>query len=146
MKSMSIGELSERSGVKVTTIRYYEQVGLISKPERSAGGRRMYRDEDLKQITFIRHSRHLGFSPEAIRSMIQLQAVPDDDCGPVNETAQKQLALVRERISQLQALERELERIAQSCEGGKVGECRVMEALNDHGQCETERHERIEGL
>ena len=78
--------------------------------------------------------------------MIQLQAVPDDDCGPVNETAQKQLAVVRERIAQLQALERELERITQSCEGGKVGECRVMEALNDHGQCETNRHEKIEGL
>ena len=146
MKSMSIGELSERSGVKITTIRYYEQVGLISKPERSAGGRRMYREDDLKRVTFIRHSRHLGFSPDAIRSMIQLQAVPDDDCGPVNETAKKQLSVVRERISQLQALERELERIAQSCEGGQVGECRVMEALNDHGQCENERHERIEGL
>ena len=146
MKSMSIGELSKRSGVKTTTIRYYEQVGLISKPERSAGGRRMYRDEDLKQVSFIRHSRHLGFSPDAIRSMIRLQAMPEGDCGPVNETAQKQLALVRERIAQLQSLERELERITQSCDGGQVGECRVMEALNDHSQCEAKRHERIEGL
>ena len=143
---MSIGELSERSGVKITTIRYYEQVGLISKPERSAGGRRMYREEDLKRVTFIRHSRHLGFSPDAIRSMIQLQAMPEDDCGPVNETAEKQLTIVRERIAQLQALETELERIVHSCEGGQVGECRVMEALNDHSQCKNERHDRIEGL
>ncbi len=143
---MSIGELSKRSGVKITTIRYYEQVGLIPKPDRSAGGRRMYREEDLKWVTFIRHSRHLGFSPDAIRSMIQLQAVPDDDCGPVNETAKRQLAMVRERIAQLQALERELERIAHICDGGQVGECRVMEALNDHSQCESDRHEKIEGL
>ena len=74
MKSMSIGELSKLSGVKITTIRYYEQVGLISKPERSAGGRRMYREEDLQRLIFIRHSRQLGFSPDAIRSLIELQA------------------------------------------------------------------------
>lgn len=143
---MSIGELSKLSGVKITTIRYYEQVGLISKPERSAGGRRMYREEDLQRLIFIRHSRQLGFSPDAIRSLIELQALPENDCEQANETAREQLELVRHRIVQLQSLERELERIAQSCEGGVVGQCHVMEALNDHGRCETDRHEKIEGL
>ena len=146
MKSMSIGELSKLSGVKITTIRYYEQVGLISKPERSAGGRRMYREEDLQRLIFIRHSRQLGFSPDAIRSLIELQALPENDCAQANETAREQLELVRQRIVQLQSLERELERIAQSCEGGMVEECQVMEALNEHGFCESDRHYRIKGF
>ena len=146
MKSLSIGELSKRSGVKITTIRYYEQVGLITKPERSAGGRRIYREEDLQRVTFIRHSRHLGFSLDSIRELLDLQTEPTTDCLTVNEIAETQLALVRQRISQLQSLENELERISTVCGGGAMANCKVIEALNDHSQCETDRHEKIEGL
>ena len=146
MKSLSIGELSKQSGVKITTIRYYEQVGLITKPERSAGGRRIYREEDLQRVTFIRHSRHLGFSLDSIRELLDLQIEPTTDCSTVNEIAETQLALVRQRISQLQSLENELERISTVCGGGAMANCKVIEALNDHSQCETDRHEKIEGL
>ena len=146
MKSISIGELSKRSGVKITTVRYYERVGLMTKPERSAGGQRMYREDDIRRISFIKHSRHLGFSLDAIREMLQLQTTPAMDCSTANEIAETQLALVRQRIAQLTSLEKELERIAKACGGGAAADCKVIEALGDHSQCDTERHEKVEGL
>ena len=146
MKNMTIGSLSKGSGVKVTTIRYYESIGLMGEPERSASGRRLYRACDVERLTFIRHSRHLGFPVEAIRELIELQANPDGDCEKANITARKQLDLVRERIAQLRALESELERISTACEGGQVADCRVMAAINDHSQCASERHELVKGF
>ena len=103
MKSLSIGELSKQSGVKITTIRYYEKVGLIAEPERSSGGRRLYLESDIKRIGFIKHSRFLGFPLDAIREMLHLQATPEMDCSTANQIAERQLALVKQRISQLQA-------------------------------------------
>ncbi len=146
MKSISIGELSKRSGVKITTIRYYESVGLVSKPERSAGGRRLYGEDDIKRIGFIKHSRFLGFSLDAVREMLHLQATPEMDCSTANEIAETQLALVRQRIAQLKSLEKELERIAKVCGGGAVADCKVIEALGDHSQCDNDRHEKVEGF
>ena len=146
MGSISIGELSRRSGVKITTIRYYERVGLMTKPERSAGGQRMYREDDIKRISFIKHSRHLGFSLDAIREMLQLQSTPAMDCSTANEIAETQLALVRQRIAQLTSLETELERIAKACSGGVAADCKVIDALGDHSQCDIDRHVKVEGL
>lgn len=146
MRFISIGELSKRSGVKVTTIRYYERSGLMKTPERSAGGQRLYAADDVKHLSFIRHSRHLGFPLDAIRELLQLQSKPELDCSTANEIAETQLALVRERIAQLKSLEKELGRIATACEGGAVANCRVIEALGDHNQCDADRHEKVEGL
>ena len=146
MKNIAIGELSKRSGVKVTTIRYYEKSGLLEEPDRSVGGQRLYTEADVKRITFVRHSRHLGFSLDAIRELLELQSRPEIDCGTANQIAKEQLTRVRERIAQLKALETELERITVACRGGSVGDCKVIEALGDHSQCETERHEKVAGF
>ena len=66
----SIGELSKRTGVKIPTIRYYEQMGLIDAPERSDGNQRRYSTDGLKRLSFIRHSRALGFSIEDIKGLL----------------------------------------------------------------------------
>ena len=133
---LTIGELSRRAGVKVPTIRYYEQTGLMSEPERSEGNQRRYTQSDLDRLTFIRHGRDLGLSVEAIRDLIALSGHPDAPCDGVNRIAQEHLADVRARIERLQKLETELARIVALCDGNHaVKECRVLEALSDHGQC-----------
>ena len=133
---LTIGELSRRAGVKVPTIRYYEQTGLMSEPERSEGNQRRYTQSDLDRLTFIRHGRDLGLSVEAIRDLIALSGHPDAPCDGVNRIAQEHLADVRARIERLQKLEAELARIVALCDGTHaVKECRVLEALSDHGQC-----------
>jgi len=135
MKPMTIGGLSKAAGVKVTTIRYYESVGLMGEPERSASGQRHYDNEAVQRLSFIRHARDLGFPTESIRELIDLQAQPGEDCGHVDIIARKQLADVRQKLSQLEALEAELKRMISACEGGKISSCKVLESLSDHSQC-----------
>lgn len=132
----SIGQLSRQTGVKVPTIRYYEEAGLMPEPDRTAGNQRRYDAQGLERLSFIRHARDLGFSIEAITSLIDLQSRPDQSCREAGDIAQAQLSQVRAKLRQLQALESELARIADGCSGdGVVGQCAVLAALADHGQC-----------
>ena len=135
----SIGELSRATGVKVPTIRYYEQMGLISAPERSAGNQRRYSHSELERLSFIRHARDLGLSIEAIRDLARLSENPDMACGEAHEIAGNHLEAVQSRIDRLMRLAGELQRIAASCRGGgTVGECHIIRALADHELCEGE--------
>ena len=112
MTSLPIGQVSAQSGVKVPTIRYYEQIGLLPVPARTEGNRRLYDDGDLKRLAFIRHARELGFDVEAIKALLSLQDPPEQSCGEADAIARSRLIEVRGRISRLRALERELERMA----------------------------------
>ncbi|QLF69583.1 helix-turn-helix domain-containing protein [Peteryoungia desertarenae] len=134
----SIGELSRRTGVKVPTIRYYEQMGLIFAPDRTEGNQRRYEKQQLERLTFIRHARDLGFPIEAIRALLQLSRHPEEPCSTADKIARDQLADVRDKIAKLRKLEDELERIVSHCEGHTVGDCYVIRALSDHGLCEHE--------
>lgn len=133
----SIGQLSKRTGVKAPTIRYYETVGLIAAPERTEGNQRRYGQSELDTLQFIRHARQLGFSIEAISSLVDLQNTPNRSCQQATEIAQTQLAEVRAKIRQLRALEQELGRIVDECAGdGTAADCDTLAALADHGQCD----------
>lgn len=135
---LSIGDLSRRTGVKVPTIRYYEQMGLISPPDRTDGNQRRYERQALERLTFIRHARDLGFPIEAIRELLALSRHPEEPCGTADKIAREQLDDVRERITRLRKLEDELARIVSHCEGHIVGDCYVIRALSDHSLCEHE--------
>lgn len=130
-----IGEAARQSGVKVPTIRYYEQIGLLPAPIRNDGNRRHYESSDLRRLAFIRHARELGFEIEAIRALLTLQDDPAQPCATADAIAQARLAEVVQRIRSLSALKIELEAMVEGCRHGKVGECRVIEVLADHGQC-----------
>ena len=145
-KPITIGRLSRAANVKVTTIRYYESIGLMGTPDRSSSGQRLYGEADVERLSFVRHARELGFSMDAIKDLIGLQTKPDQDCAAVDSIAQKQLAEVQKRLTQLIALEHELKRMIKNCRGGKVDGCQVMAAINDHSACETDKHERLKPL
>lgn len=131
-----IGGLAERTGVKVETIRYYEQVGLLPRPERSYGNQRRYTRRHLERLAFIKHARDLGFSVDSIRTLLNLSDKPEMACDDAHRAAASHLSEVREKIARLKSLEAELERIANSCSGGvPVRDCAVIEALADHSQC-----------
>ena len=127
--SIAIGELGRRSGVKVPTIRYYEQIGLLPQPARTEGQQRRYGAGDLARLSFIRHARELGFEVDAIRTLLQLQDQPDQPCAVADEIAKARLAEVERRIASLIALRKELEKMINECACGRVAECRVIEAL-----------------
>lgn len=142
---LSIGKLGQAAGVKVPTIRYYEEIGLLPEAERTAGNQRLYGQKALERLRFIRHSRELGFSLEAIRDLLSLSDRPDQSCEAADLIARAQLAEVEARISRLTALKAELERMIEQCAGGQIRDCRVIEALGDHSMCGT-NHARPEDL
>ncbi len=133
----SIGQLSKKTGVKVPTIRYYEQIGLIGAPERSAGNQRRYTQDGFARLSFIRHSRDLGFSLEDTRELLNLSEHPEGQCSGADKIAARHLCALRDKISKLKRLEKELERISK-CKAGTLENCAVLESLADHRLCATE--------
>jgi len=126
--------------VKVPTIRYYEQIGLLPAAPRTEGNRRRFDAGDLRRLAFIRHARALGFEIDAIRTLLTLQDNPHQSCGTADAIARARLAEVEQRIDSLIALKAELDLMVESCRHGKVADCRVIEVLADHGQCLHPRH------
>ena len=131
----SIGDLSQRTGVKVPTIRYYETIGLIAPATRTDGNQRRYDADGLRRLGFIRHARDLGLSLDAVRALVALDGTPGQPCVDAHEIAALHLEDIRARISRLTRLEAELSRIAAMQDDGDAGCCRVLEALGDHADC-----------
>lgn len=137
----SIGTLAKRTGTKVQTIRYYEEIRLMPRPVRTAGGQRRYGDAELDRLSRIRHARQLGFSLDAVRELLDLSDHPERPCREVNAVALRQLKRVERRLHRLEALRIELTRMVDECAGGKTAHCRVLEVLRDHSECLTDHEE-----
>lgn len=135
MKEYSIGQMSRQTGVKVTTIRYYESRGLIPSPARTEGGQRRYDDAALERLAFLRHAWKLGFGFDDIADLMALAEEPAEDCAPAHEIARKQLAAVDRRMTILAQLRKELARMANADDKGQAGDCRVIQVLGDHRLC-----------
>ena len=129
--NITIGILSERSGVNVETIRYYERIGLMPVPPRSEGRHRLYGGDDIKRAIFIRRSRELGFSLDEVRNLLAL-AEHGRSCGEVRHMTLAHAARIRDKIADLERIERLLRETAAQCDGGQAPECPVLEVL---GSC-----------
>ncbi len=140
MRERSIGHVAASVGCKVQTIRYYEQVGLLPKPSRSQGNQRLYDNPTVQRLIFIRHARELGFPLEAIRDLLSLSDRPEQSCAAADAIARTQLSAVERRISRLQSLKSELERMIEQCKGGRIAGCHVIETLADHSLCTSHEH------
>jgi Cu(I)-responsive transcriptional regulator len=127
---LAIGELGKLTGTKVETIRYYERIGLLAKPERTAGNYRAYGAEHLNRLSFIRRSRDLGFSLEQVRALLDLSDDRERPCEAVDSIAQTHLSEVDRKIADLRALRRELSNMITQCRHGTVANCRIIDALS----------------
>lgn len=136
----TIGHLAKQSGVKVQTVRYYEQVGLMPEPHRSEGNQRLYGPAHVDRLAFIRHARDLGFPLASVRELLHLSDSPQLPCDEADVIAGRHLQEVETKIARLEALRGELSRMVSQCAGGKVSDCRVIEILSDHGNCLTTDH------
>ncbi len=138
--AISIGEAAQTSGVKTSTIRFYEQIGLLPTPARTEGNRRVYGAEDVQRLAFIRHARELGFEVDAIRTLLVLQDDLDQPCTDADAIARARLGEVEQRIASLMALKAELEQMVDGCGHGRLNECNVIGVLADHGRCMHPNH------
>ena len=126
---MKIGKLASATATKVETVRYYETIGLLAPPARSASNYRDYGSEHLNRLSFIRRARDLGFSLEAVRELLALSDDTGQSCEAVDIIASSHLAEVKRKVQDLSALRSELERVIGSCRHGTIDDCKIIEAL-----------------
>jgi MerR family mercuric resistance operon transcriptional regulator len=129
VRDLSIGQLSDLTGVGIETIRYYEKAGLLPKPPRTAGGHRLYENDHIKRLIFIRRSRELGFTLGEIRNLL---AMVDGGytCGQVQRAALDHLNSIRSKIQDLRRMEKTLATTAARCKGGRAPACPIIEVLS----------------
>lgn len=131
MEHLKTGELAKRVGVNVETLRFYEREGLIPEPPRRVSGYREYPAESVRLIRFIKRAQELGFSLREVRELLALRVEPGTTCADVRHKAQEKVSDVREKIADLQAIERALNSLTASCSGeGPLTDCPILECLN----------------
>lgn len=133
MTECKIGALASLAGTNVPTIRYYEEIGLLRPAKRRSGGQRVYAEEDVRQLTFIRRCRDFGFPIEQVRSLVALMEDPKRSCMDARDLAQQHLAAVRAKLNELKALERSIADFVTSCDtscvGGPGPDCVILKDL-----------------
>lgn len=128
--NLTIGQLSAAAATPSATIRYYEKIGLLESPLRSDSNYRVYGDEDLTRLTFVRRAREIGFTIDQVRSLLAFSDQGDADCCTVMSLTEQHLAEVEQKIADLIGLKEHLSRLLTSCRGGRVADCRIIDALS----------------
>ena len=135
MRGVQIGKVASETGVSIDTIRFYERRGLLAKPARTQGRYRLYRDEDIQHLRFIRRAQELGFSLQEIRELVLIQSEQVEPCTHVRDLIKQKLVAVSAKIEKLRTLQRELKSAHASCTNSLVrceGHdelCPVLEAI-----------------
>lgn len=130
-----IGELAKLTGCQTVTIRFYEKEGLLNAPERTEGNYRLYDEDDIERLRFIRHCRQHGISLPEISSLLEFSDNPTVNCEWINSLIQKHIIEVNDKIKDLLHLKEHLELLQQKCPGGKGRECGILENLRKCDEC-----------
>lgn len=129
MSALTIGRLATATGTNAETIRYYEKIGLLRAPARTASNYRAYGASELARLSFVRRARDLGFSLDQVRALLDLSDDRTKSCCAVDEITREQLISVERKIDGLLALKRELASLLDQCSRGTIANCRIIDAL-----------------
>ena len=140
---MRIGELSERSGVRIETIRFYEKQGLLAPALRAENNYRTYTEKHLRQLNFIHHCRTLDMPLSDVKMLLSSDATDTEQAGHVHELIAHHVRQVDERIAKLKALKKHLKALAARCSGSHEGmPCGILVGLQedaDEGHCHCKK-------
>jgi Cu(I)-responsive transcriptional regulator len=125
---MNIGEVSKRAGLPTKTIRYYEEIGLVT-PLRDTNGYRSFRENDMHKLAFMGRSRALGFTIEDCRNLLALWDDQDRASSDVREIAKQHLAQIKSKIVDLQAIQETLTHLVKECAGDDRPDCPILKTL-----------------
>jgi len=125
----SRGSLAKRCGINSETIRYYEIIKLMPDPVRSEGGHRIYNESHLKRLSFIKRCRELGFTLKEIRGLLDLVDGGNYTCAEVRDRTSLHLNNMKQKIRDLQKMQRTLKKMVSQCDGGLVPECPIIDML-----------------
>ncbi|SEL39803.1 Cu(I)-responsive transcriptional regulator [Acinetobacter sp. DSM 11652] len=126
---MNIGELARRSGLTAKMIRYYEKIDLISVPIRSASGYRVYTEQDLSTLSFIKHAKDLGFSIDQIKSLVELWKNPDRKSADVKKITDQHIHFLTEQIHSMQSMILKLKAASQMCSNDSTSNCSILNQI-----------------
>jgi MerR family mercuric resistance operon transcriptional regulator len=129
VKRLLRGELARRAGANLETVRYYEKVGLLPPPPRTANGYRSYDRAHERRLRFVLRARELGFSLHEVRALLRLVDEPDQSCAQASRLAAVHLADVRAKIADLRRMERALNEVVVQCGDGTRPDCPLIETL-----------------
>lgn len=129
VKGLQRAELARRTGCNLETVRYYEKVGLLPEPPRTASGYRNYDTAHERRLRFVLRARELGFSLDEIRGLLRLVDERDRPCAEARDVAATHLADVRAKIADLRRMERVLKDVVIQCGDGTLPECPLIETL-----------------
>ncbi len=130
MAGNTIGLVAQQAGVGVETVRFYQRRGLIQEPPTPARGFRVYPEETIERIRFIRRAKDLGFTLGEIAGLLELKVDPGQNCASVKSFALDKITLIEEKIGSLDDIRQQLVRLTEACDNGKrTSECAILEAL-----------------
>jgi Cd(II)/Pb(II)-responsive transcriptional regulator len=141
---MKIGQLADKTGLSIQTIRFYERKALLAAPERTQSNYRSYSDEALKQLLFIKQCRALDMTIEEISLVLETRTNPESSCENVNTTIDKHIDDIKHRISELNALQKTLKSIRAACnDDKKIKECGVLHRIDSivDSHCPAKRND-----
>ncbi|MEO6186056.1 MAG: MerR family transcriptional regulator [Steroidobacteraceae bacterium] len=132
--TQSIGRLAKAAGVGIDAIRFYERIGLLPTPRRTAAGYRLYAADDQHRLEFIRRAQDLGFSLEEIASLLKLSR-PGGSVAQARALAAAKLEVVEGKLAELQRLQHALRALVDECPGsGEAAHCPILAALGGRPQ------------
>lgn len=131
MASLTTGALARQGGVNLESIRFYEREGLLPKPPRTRSGYRVFNEESVRRVRFIKRAQELGFSLREIKELLALRFEPDTSCADVRERADTKLSDIDQKIRDLTRMKKVLARLTRACPGrGTVNQCPILESLD----------------
>lgn len=134
MKALKIGQLAKRASVNVQTIRYYERIGLMKMPEKLESGYRLYSENDVARVKFIKRAQNLGFSLKEINTLLSLRVEPEASCGQVRKRAEFKIQEIEMKMRELEQIKQALAKLVKACLNNPPalsGECPILEALEE---------------
>jgi Cu(I)-responsive transcriptional regulator len=126
---VTIGQAAKKAGLSAKMIRHYEEVGLLQKANRTEAGYRLYNGQQLQQLGFIKQARLLGFSMAQIGSLLDLWRDPARSSKEVKQLAQLHLDEIKQKITELQQMQKVLQQLADSCCGDELPQCAILDGL-----------------
>ena len=141
MNGLTIGKLAKQAGLTIDTVRFYERRGLIKEPQRTKSNYRIYPEEDVARLTFIKKAKELGFSLNEIKELLFIQHDPDASKVDVKNQIDAKILDIRCRINDLTRILNALEHLSGVCDGhGPVSDCPILEALTCPEEKEHSHH------
>lgn len=134
MTGLTIGKVAGRAGVKIDTLRYYERQGVLAPPKRTGSNYRVYTEDAVRRVRFVKRAQELGFSLAEIKDLLELRVSDTASCADVRDQALAKVADLEGKIRSLEAMRRVLTKLADECSGqGPLSACPVLDALNENG-------------